>query len=123
MIKIPKTLTSPKQIFTLSDPNICWTFNGGLDIDISVSGTVPVFTDNFKISDYFKLNDFLETPINSIKFIFDPPLKYQNLYCALACINNDFPSDAYIIAPKTGNTPLLQFYSEHQINDSMETST
>jgi len=123
IIKIPKTVSS-KQTFTVTDPNICWTLNdvslNGSKLIITVSGAVPVFPDNFKLSDYLKLADFQTDPINSIRFVFEPPLQYQNLYCALTCINNDFPSDADIIAPKTGNSPLLQFYSEHQITKGLD---
>jgi len=109
--------TLPAQAFKTSDPNACYTWNGVNVISFNISGQTAIIPSSLNLATYFKYfnssTDSTITVKNAIKFNFTPPAAPIYIYCALACFNMAYPSDASImtvpaIAPAT---QYLQFYT------------
>jgi len=110
--------TLPPQVFKTVDPNACYSFGGSNTLTLTISGAVAIFTPTLitNINNNFKYTNSatdttLATSRNSIRFNFTPPVAPIYVFCALACINQDYPANADIIAPKLKPSNLLQFYS------------
>jgi hypothetical protein len=102
------------QIYKTSDPNSCYTWVSNI-ITINIQYTSAIIPQDYDIVPAFTFynatNDSTLAPKNSIRFSVNLPYAPIYIYCALVCINNDFPATEDIKAPTIQNTNILQFYS------------
>ena len=110
------------QVFTTSDPDSCWTFNGQTTLNIAISGQVSDITNGVTLNSYFTYANYaIDNTIdrNAVKFFFTPPVNSVYLYCALVCYNSNYPSDSEILASNQGsNTYLLSYFSSFYSNSN-----
>jgi hypothetical protein len=102
------------QIYKTSDPNTCYTWATNT-ITINIAGATAIIPQDYNIVPAFTFynasNDATLANKNSIRFNIKFPYAPIYIYCALVCINNDFPATEVIKAPTVKNTNILQFYS------------
>ena len=107
-----KEVNTP-QVFIPKVSDSCWTFEDIQGISITISGTIPDLADNLDLSQSFIFFDAnIDTTLekNSIKFVFTPPIDTMYLFCALVCIDKDFPTEEQIYLPNKKDDSFVQFY-------------
>jgi len=115
MFKVTSSSSTGTQKFNASKPNICFSPDS-LPISFNLNLSPVVLSQNTNLqgafSNYYNsdTDPSKKTPRNSIQFTFTPPSLPIFLYCALTCVNMDFPSDASIIAGSISSTPLTKLF-------------
>jgi hypothetical protein len=104
----PTALANPQQ-FKMKDPNTCYTWNINT-LTITYQGILNKDTTVMPSFTFYNSDSDANIAKNSIRV----NIKYQftpsYIYCALACLNMDFPTDNDIRVNKS-NSDLIHFYS------------
>ena len=101
------------QKFTIQDPSSCFKMQeNSITINLGKATFPNLFElDDFELKSKFTYNENSQSSIkNSVILDFEPPISPINIFCAIECIESDFPSNIDIMNSKEDSGYIFKSY-------------